>query len=117
MDVVCNAVRNGQSLFELQRDGWYMGEIHEAVGIWYELGLSVRSQEKGFFPATGLWGGDLAAVDISTDNTYFAAEVGYGKKTFEGLLDCRRKTAAGPKGFFSLYAGFGVTLGGIIVGR
>merc|ERR1712122_255698 len=37
-----------------------------------------------------------------------------GKKTFNGLFDCLKKTAAGPKGFFSLYAGFGVSLGGII---
>merc|ERR1711982_233834 len=35
-------------------------------------------------------------------------------KTFDGLFDCLKKTAAGPSGFFSLYAGFGVSLMGII---
>ena len=42
-----------------------------------------------------------------------ALDVGSGKKTFDGSFDCLKKTA-GPKGFFSLYAGFGVSLGGII---
>ena len=46
--------------------------------------------------------------------TRFAVGVGSGKKTFGGLFDCLKKTAAGPKGFFSLCAGFGVSLGGII---
>merc|ERR1712196_62636 len=46
--------------------------------------------------------------------TRLASDVGAGKKTFDGLFDCLKKTAAGPKGFFSLYAGFGVFLGGII---
>merc|ERR550514_1848674 len=34
--------------------------------------------------------------------------------TFNGLADCLKKTATGPGGFFSLYAGFGVSLMGII---
>merc|ERR1712166_1380720 len=46
--------------------------------------------------------------------TRLASDVGGGKKTFNGLGDCLRKTAAGPGGFFSLYAGFGVSLMGII---
>merc|ERR1719213_976362 len=46
--------------------------------------------------------------------TRLASDVGSGKKTFNGLLDCLKKTAAGPAGFFSLYAGFGVSLMGII---
>jgi len=40
--------------------------------------------------------------------------VGSGKKTFNGLLDCLVKTAKGPKGFLSLYNGFGVSVAGII---
>ena len=34
-----------------------------------------------------------------------------GNETFDGLFVCLQKTAAGPKGFFSLYAVFGVSLG------
>ena len=43
-----------------------------------------------------------------------ASDVGSGKETFDGLFDCLKKTASGPKGFFSFYAGFGVSLGGFI---
>ena len=46
--------------------------------------------------------------------TRLASDVGSGKKTFDNLFVCLKKTAAGAKGFFSLYAGFGVSLGGII---
>ena len=53
LDRVYNAVRNGQSPYELQRDGWHIGAIHEAVGIWYELGAFVKSQEKGLSLAPG----------------------------------------------------------------
>ena len=42
------------------------------------------------------------------------SDVGSGKKIFDGLLGCLKKTASGPKGFFSFYAGLGVSLGGII---
>ena len=37
-----------------------------------------------------------------------------GNVTFDGLFVCLKKTAAGPKGFFSLFAVFGVSLGRII---
>merc|ERR1711918_318293 len=46
--------------------------------------------------------------------TRLASDVGSGKKTFNGLGDCLKKTATGPGGFFALYAGFGVSLMGII---
>merc|ERR1712046_272236 len=46
--------------------------------------------------------------------TRLASDVGSGKKTFNGLLDCLKKTAAGPQGPAGLYAGFGVSLMGII---
>ena len=49
--------------------------------------------------------------------TRLASDVGSGKKTFDGLFDCLKKTVSGPKGFFSFYAGFGVSLGGIIPHR
>merc|ERR1712206_50091 len=35
--------------------------------------------------------------------TRLASDVGSGKKQFNGLADCLKKTASGPGGFFSLY--------------
>lgn len=46
--------------------------------------------------------------------TRLASDVGTGKRTFNGLADCLRKTATGPSGFFGLYNGFGVSVAGII---
>merc|ERR1712224_984395 len=46
--------------------------------------------------------------------TRLASDVGGGKKTFDGLWDCLKKTATGPGGFMALYSGFGVSLMGII---
>jgi len=46
--------------------------------------------------------------------TRLASDVGSGKRAFNGLSDCLIKTAKGPKGFLSLYNGFGVSVIGII---
>merc|ERR1711959_725217 len=46
--------------------------------------------------------------------TRLASDVGSGKRAFSGLSDCLIKTAKGPKGFLSLYNGFGVSVVGII---
>ena len=47
--------------------------------------------------------------------TRLASDVGKGTdKVFTGLADCLKKTANGPKGFLSLYNGFGVSVAGII---
>merc|ERR1711959_576380 len=46
--------------------------------------------------------------------TRLASDVGSGKRAFNGLSDCLIKTAKGPKGFLSLYNGFGVSVVGII---
>jgi len=77
--------------------------------------------EFGHFFAVNMASGGLAAAGSLTivypldyARTRLASDVGSGKKTFNGLWDCLKKTAAGPRGFFSLYAGFGVSLGGII---
>merc|ERR1711862_880480 len=43
-----------------------------------------------------------------------ASGVGGGKKTFNGLFDCLKKTASSSGGPMALYAGFGVSLMGII---
>ena len=47
LDRVYEAVRDGQSPYELQRDGWRMDHIHEAVGIWYELESLREKQGEG----------------------------------------------------------------------
>jgi solute carrier family 25 (adenine nucleotide translocator) protein 4/5/6/31 len=49
--------------------------------------------------------------------TRLASDVGSGKRAFEGLGDCLKKTAGGPGGFFSLYNGFGPSVAGIIAYR
>jgi solute carrier family 25 (adenine nucleotide translocator) protein 4/5/6/31 len=88
---------------------------------------------KGFFPkyspkedfgkffmvnmaAGGLAGAGSLCIVYPLDyaRTRLASDVGSGKKQFEGLVDCLKKTAAGPKGVLSLYNGFGVSVCGII---
>lgn len=46
--------------------------------------------------------------------TRLASDVGSGKRDFNGLADCLKKTASGPKGVAALYNGFGVSVAGII---
>jgi solute carrier family 25 (adenine nucleotide translocator) protein 4/5/6/31 len=78
-------------------------------------------KEFGMFFATNMASGGLAAAGslcivypLDYARTRLASDVGSGKKTFNGLGDCLKKTAGGPGGFFALYAGFGVSLMGII---
>lgn len=73
------------------------------------------------FFLTNMASGGLAAAGslcivypLDYARTRLASDVGGGKKTFNGLGDCLKKTAGGPGGFFALYAGFGVSLMGII---
>jgi solute carrier family 25 (adenine nucleotide translocator) protein 4/5/6/31 len=46
--------------------------------------------------------------------TRLASDVGTGKRDFNGLWDCLKKTSSGPKGILGLYNGFGVSVAGII---
>merc|ERR1712174_27479 len=75
----------------------------------------------GQFFAVNMASGGMAAAGslcivypLDYARTRLASDVGGGKKTFNGLGDCLKKTAGGPGGFFALYAGFGVSLMGII---
>jgi len=43
-----------------------------------------------------------------------ASDVGTGKREFNGLLDCLKKTASTERGPIALYNGFGVSVMGII---
>jgi len=45
---------------------------------------------------------------------FFGVNMASGKRAFEGLGDCLKKTAAGPAGVMGLYNGFGVSVVGII---
>merc|ERR1712232_540596 len=49
--------------------------------------------------------------------TRLASDVGSGKAQFNGLIDCLKKTATGPGGFFSLYNGYTPSVAGIIAYR
>jgi len=90
---------------------------------------AIKAQFPRYNPKTAFWqffavnlasGGAAGAFSLTFvypldyARTRLASDVGSGKKTFNGLLDCLVKTAKGPKGFFSLYNGFGVSVAGII---
>jgi len=46
--------------------------------------------------------------------TRLASDVGSGKRDFNGLFDCIKKTASGKQGVLGLYNGFGISVCGII---
>jgi len=79
-----------------------------------------KTQFWQFFGANMASGGAAAACclcivyPLDYARTRLASDVGGGKKTFSGLGDCIKKTAAGPGGVGALYTGFGVSLAGII---
>merc|ERR1711935_1213997 len=78
-------------------------------------------QDFGKFFMVNLVSGGLAAAGslsivypLDYARTRLASDVGSGKKTFNGLGDCIKKTASGPGGFLALYTGFGVSVVGIV---
>merc|ERR1711935_611372 len=78
-------------------------------------------QDFGKFFMVNLVSGGLAAAGsmcivypLDYSRTRLASDVGSGKKSFTGLGDCIKKTAAGPGGFLALYTGFGVSVVGIV---
>merc|ERR1711865_639503 len=79
-----------------------------------------KTQFAQFFGANLVSGGLAAAGSLTIvypleySRTRLASDVGSGKKTFSGLFDCMKKTAAGPGGFLALYTGFGVSVVGIV---
>merc|ERR1711953_248809 len=75
----------------------------------------------GMFFAVNMASGGMAAAGslcivypLDYARTRLASDVGSGKKTFNGLFDCLKKTASSSGGPMALYAGFGVSLMGII---
>jgi len=98
--------------------------------------LAFKDTIKGFFPKynnkTDFWkffgtqlasGGMAGAASLTIvypldyARTRLASDVGSGKKQFNGLADCLKKTASGPGGFFSLYNGYTPSVAGIIAYR
>jgi len=79
-----------------------------------------KTQFGSFFMVNMASGGMAAAgslcivYPLDYARTRLASDVGGGKKTFNGLFDCLKKTAQGPQGPAGLYSGFGVSLMGII---
>jgi len=79
-----------------------------------------KTEFLSFFGANLASGGMSAACSMTIvypldyARTRLASDVGSGKKSFSGLGDCITKTMKGPKGFFGLYAGFGVSVVGIV---
>lgn len=64
----------------------------------------------------GLAGAGSLSIIYPLDyaRTRLASDVGSGKKEFDGLMDCLKKTASGPGGVMNLYGGFGVSVVGIV---
>lgn len=79
-----------------------------------------KAQFAQFFAVNMASGGMAAAgslcivYPLDYARTRLASDVGSGKKTFNGLADCLKKTASSSGGPMALYAGFGVSLMGII---
>jgi solute carrier family 25 (adenine nucleotide translocator) protein 4/5/6/31 len=95
------------------------------------INLASKDAIKGLFPKknpkTDFWG--FFAVNLASGGaagafslmfvypldyarTRLVSDVGSGKKMFDGLWDCLKKTTKGPKGFMSLYNGFGISMAG-----
>merc|ERR1719271_2336489 len=69
--------------------------------------------------AGGLAGAASLTIVYPLDyaRTRLASDVGGGKKQFNGLLDCLKKTAGSAQGPMALYNGFGPSVAGIIAYR
>lgn len=79
------------------------------------------THEFGRFLLYNLASGSLAGVGslvivypLDYAQTRLAAAVSKEKRDFNGLADCLRKTASGPRGVLGLYNGFGVSMAGIV---
>jgi len=77
--------------------------------------------EFGKFFAINMASGGLAGAGslcivypLDYARTRLASDVGTGKRDFNGLYDCLKKTASGNQGVLGLYNGFGISVAGII---
>merc|ERR1719482_1116311 len=98
--------------------------------------LAFKDTIKGIFPRynqkTDFWkffgvqlasGGLAGAASLTIvypvdyARTRLASDVGSGKKQFDGLMDCLKKTAGSAQGPLALYNGFGPSVAGIVAYR
>merc|ERR1711998_390505 len=81
--------------------------------------LAFKDTIKGLFPKynkkTDFW--KFFGVQLAYARTRLASDVGSGKKQFDGLADCLKKTAGSAQGPLALYNGFGPSVAGIIAYR
>jgi len=80
-----------------------------------------KNKEFAKFFAVNMLSGGLAGAGslcivypLDYARTRLASDVGSGKRDFNGLADCLKKTATGPRGVLGLYNGFGISVAGII---
>jgi solute carrier family 25 (adenine nucleotide translocator) protein 4/5/6/31 len=93
---------------------------------------SIKAMFPRFNPKTEFWsffatqlasGGLAGAASLTIvypldyARTRLASDVGSGKKQFNGLVDCLKKTAASEQGPLALYNGYGPSVAGIIAYR
>eukprot|EP00397_Hematodinium_sp_SG-2012_P021642 GEMP01022370.1.p1 GENE.GEMP01022370.1~~GEMP01022370.1.p1 ORF type:complete len:303 (-),score=54.19 GEMP01022370.1:1532-2440(-) len=78
-------------------------------------------KEFGKFFAINMASGGMAGAGslcivypLDYARTRLASDVGVGKRDFNGLFDCLKKTATGNQGILGLYNGFGISVCGII---
>merc|ERR1711959_268932 len=82
-----------------------------------------KTESWQFFATQLASGGMAGACSLSIvypldyARTRLASDVGSGKKQFNGLLDCLKKTANSAQGPLALYNGFGPSVAGIIAYR
>ncbi|KAI8615550.1 putative mitochondrial ADP/ATP translocase [Chytriomyces sp. MP71] len=114
---------------------FWRGNLTNCIRYFPTQAINLASKDffKGMFPKynpkTEFWpffasnmasGGAAGAFSLSFvypldyARTRLASDVGSGKRQFAGLWDCLVKTTQGPKGFLSLYQGFGISVAGII---
>merc|ERR1712072_855217 len=87
--------------------GWFP-KYSPKTNFWAFFGVNMASG--------GLAGAGSPCIVYPLDyaRTRLASDVGSGEKQFNGLVDCIKKTAAGPAGVMSLYNGFTISVIGII---
>merc|ERR550514_945599 len=82
-----------------------------------------KTQFWSFFAVQLASGGFAGAASLTIvypldyARTRLASDVGSGKKQFDGLMDCLKKTAGSAQGPLALYNGFGPSVAGIVAYR
>merc|ERR1711998_401592 len=86
-------------------------KYNKKVDFWKFFGVQLASG--------GLAGAASLTIVYPLDyaRTRLASDVGSGKKQFEGLMDCLKKTAGSAQGPLALYNGFGPSVAGIVAYR